>query len=68
MIEQTEYYQYAQDVLSGRINACETIKQAASRFLQFLERDDMYFHRADVDNKIRFVAKMKNSTGVHDGK
>ena len=68
MIEQTEYYKYAQDVLSGRINACETIKQAASRFMEFLERDDMYFDKADVDKKIRFVSKMKHSTGVHAGK
>ena len=34
MIEQTEYYQYAQDVLNGTITTCETIKQAASRFMQ----------------------------------
>lgn len=60
------YINYAKQVISGEILACEAIKLACKRFLSWFERDDMYFDYEDVDRKIRFVSKMKHSTGIHN--
>ena len=65
-IEDKIYIKYAQDIVDGNITACENIILACKRFLSWFERDDMYFDYADVDQKIRFVAKMKHSTGIHN--
>lgn len=65
-IEDKIYIKYAQDIVDGNIVACENIILACKRFLSWFDRDDMYFDYADVDQKIRFVAKMKHSTGIHN--
>lgn len=65
-IEDKIYIKYAKDIVDGNIAACENIILACKRFLLWFERDDMYFDYADVDQKIRFVAKMKHSTGIHN--
>ena len=65
-IEDKIYIKYAQDIVDGNITACENIILACKRFLSWFERDDMYFDYSDVDQKIRFVAKMKHSTGIHN--
>ena len=62
------YIQYAKDVINHRIVACENIILACKRFLSWFSRDDMYFDYEDVDAKIRFVGKMKHSTGTHNNK
>ena len=65
-IEDKIYIKYAQDIVDGNIAACENIILACKLFLSWFERDDMYFDYSDVDQKIRFVAKMKHSTGIHN--
>ena len=65
-IEDKIYIKYAKDIVDGNITACENIILACKRFLSWFERDDMYFDYSDVDQKIRFVAKMKHSTGIHN--
>ena len=60
------YIRYAKDVIDGKIIACQNIILACKRFISWFERDDMYFDYDDVDSKIRFVGKMKHSTGVHN--
>lgn len=60
------YIQYAKDVIRGKIIACENIILACERFLSWFNRDDMAFDYADVDQKIRFVSKMKHSTSIHN--
>lgn len=67
-IQDKIYIRYAQQVMSGEITACKAIKLACERFLNWFERDDIYFDYDDVDQKIRFVAKMKHSTGLHNNK
>ena len=62
------YINYASDVINGKIVACKAIKLACERMFEFLERDDMYFDYEDVDRKIRFIGKLKHSTGHHAGK
>ena len=63
-----KYYQYAEDVISGKIIAGETIKLACKRFLNDLKRDDLIFDESVVDNAIQFIATLKHFTGKHSGK
>lgn len=62
------YNKYALDVIEGKITACEAIKSACERYISWFDRDDMYFDSDDVDKKIRFVSKMKHTTGKFAGK
>lgn len=62
------YHKYAEDVLSGKIVACELIKLACERYLSFLD-DDRYEYREDVvDNKIKFYSILRHFKGKHSGK
>lgn len=59
------YNKYAQDVVEGRIIACESIKLACKRYISWFDRDDIEFDYNDVDKKIDLVRKMKHSKGIH---
>lgn len=61
------YNKYAYDVVNGNILACKTIKQVCERYISWFEKEDRYFDTDDVDRKIRFVYKLKHSTGKHAG-
>lgn len=61
------YNKYPRDVLDGKITACRSIKLACERYLSWFERDDIYFDYEDVDRKIKFIQKLKHSTGQHNG-
>ena len=61
------YIDYANDVLSNKIPACEAIQLACRRFIDWFNRDDIYFDYDDVDGKIAFIFKLKHSTGQHYG-
>lgn len=62
------YNKYARDVVDGRIIACEAIRLACKRYLEWFNRTDIYFDEAEVEKKIRFISLMKHSTGQHNGK
>ena len=62
------YNTYADDVLSGKIKACEAIQLACKRYKEWFKRDDIYFDEDDVQQKIRIVARLKHYTGKHNGK
>lgn len=53
-ISDTQYYQYACDVVTGNVVAGELIQLAAKRFLSDCERTDLYFNRNKVDKFFRF--------------
>lgn len=63
-----KYISYAEDVLSGKIVAGELIKLACQRFLNFLNREDIYFDCKAVDKVANFISKLKHLTGEHNGK
>ena len=62
------YIQYVEDILNRRIASCEAVFLACKQFKERFKRDDIYFDYEDVDKRIKFVAKMKHWTGVHNGK
>lgn len=60
------YVDYVKGVLDGTIVACEYIKLACQRTIDFDNRDDMYFDEEDVTRRINFIWKMRHSTGEHN--
>ena len=62
------YIQYVEDVLSGKIQACEYIKKACQRTKDWFNRDDIYFDYKTVDRNIKIAAKFKHSAGKVAGK
>lgn len=62
------YNEYADDVLSNKIKACEAIRLACERYRDWFKRDDIYFDKDDVERKIRVVSRLKHTTGQHNGK
>ncbi len=53
-IYDTEYYQYALNVVSGNIIAGELIRLACKRFLSDCKRDDLFFDKKKVDKFFKF--------------
>lgn len=62
------YNQYNEDILTHKIPSCEAIYLACKRHKDWYERDDIYFDYDTVDKYIRYVSKLKHSTGEHSGK
>lgn len=61
------YDTYSQDVLSGKIVACEYIKLACQRFEDFKTRHDMIFKVSKVKHVIQFISKLKHFSGKVNG-
>jgi phage terminase large subunit-like protein len=62
------YNEYADNVLSGKIKSCEAIYLACKRYKDWFSREDIYFDKDDVEQKIRVVSRLKHTTGKHNGK
>lgn len=59
---------YPWDVLDGKILACENIKLACKRFIDFLDMEDRYFDVEDVERTIRFFERFRHFTGQYNNK
>lgn len=62
------FLEYANDVMSGAIVACNNIKLACKRYLDWFDRTDIEFRPEMVQKKIDFVNKMKHWQGPYAGK
>lgn len=62
------YIKYALDVINGAIPACEAIRLACERMVNWFSRDEYYFDQETVDKYIKLVSKLKHWTGIHNGK
>lgn len=61
-----KYTDYANKVVSGEIVACQYIKLACQRYLDWFNK---YEFRTDaVDRVVNFISKLKHFTGKHNGK
>lgn len=59
-----DYTDYAKQVVSGQIVACNYIKQACQRYLDWFSKYDF---RADkVDRVVNFIRHLKHTTGRHN--
>ena len=63
-----EYYQYIEDIRTGKIPSCRFIKQQVERLEGFKQRDDMYFDEKEVQRCFDFIACMKEWQGAAAGK
>ncbi len=66
-IEKTNYYQYAADVISGKVVAGELIQLACKRFMSDLERKDLEFRTDIVERFIKFSQSLKHFKGKSSG-
>lgn len=62
-----EYINYAKQVLSGEILACEYTKLACQRFLDDLNRPDLIFKEKKVKTLLQFASVLHHYTGSHSG-
>ena len=62
------YYQYVDDVNTGKVRVGKLVKLAVSRFEAFLLRDDMEFREDEADAVIEFFSILKHFKGRHAGK
>ena len=63
-----KYTEYALNVLSGKITACEYIKLACQRYIDWLQREDLEFRSDKADKVITFCQKLKHFTGRFNNK
>lgn len=62
------YDTYAENILNGTIKSNEAIYLACKRYKDWYNRDDIYFDKDDVEQKIRVISRLKHTTGQHNGK
>lgn len=62
------YVDYAHGVLNGEIVACEYVRLACQRFVDWFDRDDIYFDLNAVDKIINLIYKLKHTAGRFNNK
>lgn len=65
--ELQKYKQYAEDVLSDKIPACEYLKFACRRYLSWFDREDIEFRPEMADKPVNFIQKLKQFQGKWAG-
>lgn len=60
-------FQYAEGVLDGSILACEYVKQACQRFMDDLQREDLFLNPERCARIITFIEDLTHSAGRHAG-
>lgn len=61
-----KYKEYALGVVNGDIVACNNVKLACKRYLDWFDKYD--FRTEKVEKVINFISKLKHYTGSHNGK
>lgn len=62
-----DYNKYVENVLNSKVLAGKWIKLACLRYRSMFDNDEYYFDYDDVDRKIRFIHRLKHSTGQFAG-
>jgi phage terminase large subunit-like protein len=62
-VSNNKYTQYAENVLSGQITACQYVKDVCARFLSWFDRTDIEFRAEKADKVINFVQNLEHFTG-----
>ena len=63
----TQAYKYASDILEDKVNTGQAMKQSAQRFMNDLERDDIYLDLAECRKIVNFAEKCKHHKGGKAG-
>lgn len=67
-LEAQPYYLYAQDVVEGRVTACEHVRLSCRRFLDDLERPDLEFRAEKAQRGLKFISMLRHFKGKAAGK
>lgn len=67
-VTKTKYYQYASDVISGKVVAGELIKLACQRFISDLKRDDLEFRPKIIERFTKFASLLRHFKAETSGK
>lgn len=59
MNEINEYKEYAQKVVTGEIAAGELLKLSCQRYMDWFERQDIYFDEISAARPVNFISKLK---------
>lgn len=59
---------YPFEIVEGKIIACKLVVLSCQRFISFLQNDDVVFDKEAVNRVIKFIGKLKHSTGVFSGR
>jgi len=63
-----KYKEYALQVVNNEITACNYIKLACQRYLDWFDRDDIQFVPEKADKVVNFCQKLKHFTGRFNNK
>lgn len=63
----TSYIEYAEDVVSGKILACEYVVSTCKRFLDDISNPDLEFRSQKVETFIKFASVLKHIKGEFAG-
>ena len=58
-----KHLEYANDVIDGKVVACEAMRLACERYLNYLKRDDIIFSASRANRVINFCENLTLSTG-----
>lgn len=61
-----KYTKYAEEVVTGKITACNNIKLACQRYLDWFNRVDFEFKPHKVDKVVNFISNLKHYKGSHN--
>lgn len=64
---ETSYIEYANDVVDGKILACEYVRLTCKRFLDDLNNPDLIFKSEKVDTFVKFASFLKHIKGECGG-
>ena len=59
----SKFTEYAEDVLSGRIIAGELVRLCCQRFMDWFNRDDLYFDEEAAERPVKFISHLKHVRG-----
>lgn len=68
MQDKIPYFQYAIDVIDGKITTNQYVKLSCRRFLRMIEDDRYYFNEKKVASVIKFIESLKLSKDQFAGK
>ena len=63
-----KFKNYANDVITGKVVACNNIILGCKRYLSWFERDDIYFDEKKADKAVNFIQMLKHYQGKEAGK
>lgn len=66
-LNNNKYTQYAEDVLTGKITACQYVKDVCTRYLSWYDRTDIEFRAEKVDRVVKFVEQLEHYAGKWAG-